>query len=122
VTDKIRVNRLAFYGYHGFFDEEAVLGQRFYVDIECRLELRNAGQTDDLGRSVRYDEMADAALTVASESRFKTIEALAEAIADRVLDLSERISNVMVAVEKPCAPVKAILDSVSVQIERSRRD
>lgn len=120
VTDRIRVKRLAFFGYHGIFDEEAVLGQRFFIDIEAHVDLRQSGVGDNLDSSVRYDAIADTALEVATGNRFQTIEALAEAVADHVLSISERISMVIVGVEKPSAPVRAILDSVSVEIERRR--
>ena len=31
--DKIYVNKMEFYGYHGVFPEETKLGQRFKVDL-----------------------------------------------------------------------------------------
>ena len=46
--DKIFMKRLSFYGYHGAYAEENRLGQRFYVDLEMKLDLKPAGTTDDL--------------------------------------------------------------------------
>jgi len=31
--DKILMSNLGFYGYHGLLKEEAVLGQKFFIDI-----------------------------------------------------------------------------------------
>lgn len=41
--DKIYVNRMEFYGYHGVFPEETRLGQRFEVDLAVSLDLKRAG-------------------------------------------------------------------------------
>ncbi len=48
--DRIILSDLGFFGYHGVMPEEAVLGQRFFVDLVCGIDLREAGRTDDLER------------------------------------------------------------------------
>lgn len=40
---------MEFYGYHGVFPEENKLGQRFKVDLTVELDLKQAGESDDLG-------------------------------------------------------------------------
>ena len=55
--DKIYVNRMEFYGYHGVFPEETRLGQRFAVDLAVAVDLRKAGETDELEYSVNYGEL-----------------------------------------------------------------
>ena len=55
--DKIYINRMEFYGYHGVFPEENRLGQRFAVDIAVSLDLKKAGETDELEHSVNYAEL-----------------------------------------------------------------
>ncbi len=42
--DKIYVNRMEFYGYHGVFPEETRLGQRFAVDLTVEADLKKAGK------------------------------------------------------------------------------
>ena len=46
--DKILMSNLGFYGYHGLLKEEAVLGQKFFIDIELYLDTKEAGETDDM--------------------------------------------------------------------------
>lgn len=53
MTDWICMKRLAFFGYHGVCKEEAALGQRFFMDIECYVDFRRGGEGDNLDRSVR---------------------------------------------------------------------
>ena len=52
--DRILLNGMTFYGYHGVRPEEKELGQRFVVDVEMELDLRAAGTSDDLTDTVDY--------------------------------------------------------------------
>lgn len=55
--DKVYVEGMEFYGYHGVFTEENKLGQRFKVDLTAELDLSKAGQTDDLEQTINYAEL-----------------------------------------------------------------
>jgi len=51
---------------------------------------------------------------------FSIIEGLAEAIAARCLAEHPRLTSVTVTVEKPAAPVAALLETIAVEITRNR--
>ena len=55
--DKIYVNGMEFYGYHGVLPEETVLGQRFLVDVVAEIDLKEAGITDNLEESISYVDL-----------------------------------------------------------------
>lgn len=118
--DRIEVARIAVFGRHGVLPEEAVLGQRFYISLEARLDLGPAGRSDDVARTVSYADLTQIAVAIATERRFNLIEALAEAIAATILDRFPPVDAITVRVDKPSAPVPAILDGVSVAITRQR--
>jgi dihydroneopterin aldolase len=118
VSDHIIVSRIAIYAYHGLHPEEEKLGQRFYVSLDCCVDLREAGQADDWERTVCYGRLTEIVSTIATGRRFRTIEALAETIAADVLATFARIEVITVRVEKPGAPVPAIIDGVCVEITR----
>jgi dihydroneopterin aldolase len=120
MTDTVSLARLALYAHHGVFEEEARLGQRFYVSLTCSLDLGPAGKEDDYRQSVDYGELAKLVHETGTTRRFRTIEGLAEAIAAAVLETFARICTVTVRVEKPEAPIPFIFESVAVEIERSR--
>ncbi len=121
MTDRILVQRIAVFGYHGVLDEEARTGQRFFVSLEARLDTREAGRSDRVEDTVSYADMTHIAVRIATERRFRLIEALAEAIAAEILAAAPRVETILVRIDKPSAPVSAVLDRVSVEIERSRR-
>ena len=68
---------------HGLFEEERRLGQKFTFDIDARiLQPRPATHRDDqLDASIRYDAVVDAAVSLAGEMKYQTLEALGEAVA-----------------------------------------
>jgi 7,8-dihydroneopterin aldolase/epimerase/oxygenase len=120
MSDRILIQRIAIYAYHGVHAEEEKLGQRFYVSLDCCLDLKAAGLHDDWSRTVCYGRLTEIVNAIATGRRFKIIEALAEAIASEVLAAFDRIESVTVRVDKPSAPVPAIIDGVTVEITRRR--
>lgn len=120
--DRIIVDRLAVFAHHGVLPEETKTGQRFYVSLDCSLDLTQAGRTDDIAHSVNYAELAGRAAAIAGAQRFFLIEALADAIARDALATFARIEVITVRVDKPSAPIPALLDGVAVVVTRSRDD
>jgi dihydroneopterin aldolase len=120
MTDRIFVQRIALFAHHGVMEEEERLGQRFFVSLEARVDCQAAGRSDLLADTVSYAELTAIVIRVSTERRFRLIEALAETIAVAILDADPRIVSIVVRVEKPSAPVPALIDGVAVEIERSR--
>ncbi|MGI8865203.1 MAG: dihydroneopterin aldolase, partial [Rubrobacteraceae bacterium] len=57
--DRILLEGMTFFGYHGALPAERELGQRFVLDIEMRLDLKPAGLSDDLSKTVDYGAVHD---------------------------------------------------------------
>ena len=122
MSDRILVTRIAVFAYHGLLAEEARLGQRFYISLDCRLDLSPAGRSDDVARTVSYADLTEIVTRIATERRFDLIEALAEAIAEDILGQHPAITEVRVRVDKPSAPVPAVIEGVAIEIVRTRAD
>ncbi|GJE27051.1 dihydroneopterin aldolase [Methylobacterium organophilum] len=120
MSDRILVHRIAVFAYHGLLEEEARIGQRFYLSLEGRLDLSQAGRSDAMAHSVSYADLTEIAVRIATTRRFALIEALAEAVAAEILDRFPRIDEIRVRVDKPAAPVPAVIDGVSVEVRRLR--
>jgi len=118
--DTIKLERIQLFGNHGVFAEENKLGQRFYVSLEMKLDLRAAGKNDDLAETVNYAEAYELVKRVVEGETFKLIEALAETLATRLLDAYAKIHEVTVRVVKPHPPFDIVFDGVTVEITRRR--
>ncbi len=111
---------MVFYGYHGANPAERTLGQRFIVDLEVELDLRPAGQSDDLADTVDYSAMYAAVREVVEGPPRNLLESVAEAIARRIL-ASFAVDAVRVRVRKPAAPIKgSVLAHAGVEVYRER--
>ncbi|WP_040206528.1 dihydroneopterin aldolase [Neobacillus jeddahensis] len=118
--DKIYVNKMQFYGYHGVFQEENRLGQRFTVDLAVSVDLQKAGETDELEYSVNYGELYQVCKDIVEGKSYKLVEAVAEKIAASVLSEFPLVSDVTVKVIKPDPPIPGHYQSVAVEITRRR--
>ncbi|AXI07565.1 dihydroneopterin aldolase [Oceanobacillus sp. 143] len=118
--DKILLNNMQFYGFHGLLPEENRLGQRFNVNVELFLDLKDAGQSDDMNDSVHYSEAYEQVKRIVEGSALNLIEAVAERIADQLLSSFELLTACKVRVEKPNPPIVGHYESVAVEIYRER--
>jgi len=116
----IRIERLALHARHGAKEAERSLGQRFYLDIVLKADIEKALTSDDLADSVHYGQVIKAASKTFTARDYNLIEAAGAAVADSLLAQFPKIVSVAVTVHKPAAPVAAILDMISVVVERSR--
>ncbi len=116
--DKIILQGMVFYGYHGVNPEERIQGQRFVVDLELSRDLSQAGRSDDLSATVNYSSVFKVAREVVEGEPCNLLEAVAERLADAVL-ARFAAEAVKVRIRKPWAPIKgSVIDWVAVEIVR----
>ncbi len=117
--DKIKLKDLAFYAYHGVLAEEKKIGQKFIIDVEILADLRKAGISDEVSDTINYAQVYGIIENIVVNKRFNLLEALAESIANSILDKYPMIKEVNIGIKKPEAPIKGIYDYVGVEIRRS---
>ncbi|MDF2926326.1 MAG: hypothetical protein K0R57_5240 [Paenibacillaceae bacterium] len=118
--DRIVLERMQFFGYHGVLPEETRLGQRFVIDVEMFLDLEPAGRSDDLNLTVNYAEAYAKVKEIAEGKPFRLIEALAEQVASVLLQSYTSIYEIAVRVTKPHPPFETHFDGATVHIHRRR--
>jgi dihydroneopterin aldolase len=119
MTDRILLANIRVAGRHGVSDEERAARQPFEVDVELVRDLREAGRTDDLARTVDYSVVDALVRDVVANRSFKLLETIAEAIADGVL-AGFPVDEVVVRVRKPAVRLAGPVDYSGVEIRRSR--
>ncbi len=119
-TDHIQIVGLTVFGYHGVNRIEREKGQNFVIDVDARMDLSDAGYSDLLGRTMDYDSVVKEITRVVSAERYTLLEALAQRIADVVLE-HDLVRSVTVRVAKPEVDLQADVKEVAVQITRDRR-
>jgi dihydroneopterin aldolase len=120
MSDRIILEGMQFYGYHGVNPEERVLGQRYVVDLVADIDLAAAGLSDRLEDTVSYSHIYRAVRSVMEGEPRNLLESAAQAIADRVL-ADFPVDAVSVTVKKPNPPVRgSSIELAAVQIHRAR--
>jgi dihydroneopterin aldolase len=120
VADKIVLEGMIFYGFHGASSAEQEVGQRFIVDLEADFDLSAAGQSDDIAATINYSRFFKLAKEILEGPSRKLLENIAENLAQRVL-AEYPVDAVRVRVKKPEAPIKgSVLSYAGVDITRRR--
>ena len=120
MSDRIELRNMRFEGRHGWYDRELDAAQPFEIDVELHLDLGEAGQSDDLERTVDYAGVFEATREIVEGPSVRLLEALAETISRRVLADAPRVDEVVVRVRKPGVDLGGTLDWAGVEIRRSR--
>ncbi len=116
---RITLQNMMFYGYHGVYEHEREMGQRFAVDAEMTLDMTKAGATDELEDSLDYVAAYEDIRAVVENNKFKLLEALATKIADVLL--KGPVTEATVRVRKPGVTLPGQLDFVQVEVTRGRK-
>jgi len=99
----------------GVYDQERTKKQLLIIDIEMQYDVLKASLSDNLDYALDYHALSNDIYAFVSASSFQLIEALAEAIADRILT-NQLVKKVEIKLSKPHALDKA--DNVGIRISR----
>ena len=120
MSDRILLHEMAFYAHHGVSPEEQAAGQVFVVDVDVEANLHRAGHTDDIADTLDYRDLYARIRHVMMDERYRLLEAVAEAVAHRLLEL-DRVDAVTVRVRKPHVNLGGPLASAAVEVTRRKR-
>ena len=117
LMDKIKLTELTVNTVIGIWDWEKRNPQKVVFDIEMSTDINKASKSDSIKDALDYKAVSKRVKQYALENQFDLIEALADKVAEIILNEFE-VSWVKLTISKPCA----IRDSknVSLMIERSK--
>ena len=119
-ADRIILEGMRFYGYHGVNPEEKAQGQSYLVDLEAEVELALPGRTDAIDDTVSYTHLYRAIRSIMEGESRNLLERLAQKIADCLL-ANFPLEAVTVTVKKPNPPIKgSFIGHAAVRIHRRR--
>lgn len=119
-SDRVFLRGIVLFGRHGLFDEEETLGHRFEIDLDFHVDLKAAGEADDVTRTIDYGVAYAIVREVVEGARCKLIETLAEKIAARLFEAFESLVAVTIEIRKPSAPIPGVFDHAGISIHRER--
>ena len=118
IKQKVSLEGVRFYAYHGFYPEEQVLGTEFIVDIDTEMEVYMAGG-DDISSTVNYERLFQ---IVSDEMRNpkKLIETVAHGILQQIRHEFLAVKNIRVVIRKMHPPLKGDVRNSSIELTFNR--
>ena len=120
MTDLIQLRGLRVDAICGVLPHERTTPQPLELDLDLEADLGPAGRSDDLADTIDYGAVTEAVERVVLTLEPQLLERLADAVAEAVLDLDDRVRAVTVAVRKLSPPVAQVLATSGVRITRAR--
>jgi FolB domain-containing protein len=117
MSDRILVRGLTAQTRIGVTDEERAQTRAVRADIEVRIDLRRAGESDDLAHTLDYSAVIAEVAQLLEGGEFRLLEHAADSLASAVL-ANKGVSEVTVELAKK-PPIPQEVDSVAVRITRT---
>lgn len=117
----IELEEMEFYAFHGVFEQESLVGNKFIVNLKLQTNIAEAMLTDEVTDTVSY---ADAFMIVHQEMgvRAKLLEHLTGRIVARLFDTFQAIEGISIKLSKINPPGCGDIRRASVIIESKRED
>lgn len=90
---QIILKDLKFYGFHGVYPEEQVVGTTFKAEISIDIDDDLPGfYTDQLEDTLNYEKIVERVLNIGTTQKYKLIERLAQVMAEEILSFEHVIA------------------------------
>jgi len=117
--DKILVEGIRQYGYHGCLDEESKIGTEYQVDVTVWGNLKPASKSDELSETLDY-VIINRVVGQEVAHRAKLIEVVAQRIIDQLFAKMPAVKKAKVKLSKMYPPINGDVEKVSVVLKRKR--
>lgn len=120
--DLISLNQMVFYAYHGVYDSEKELGQRFIINFSAELDYNKAAINDDLQLTVNYGEIYTKIEEIFQAKKYNLLESAAYNIIKELFLSFSSLEFIEIEIIKPSVPIKGVLADASIKISRKRSE
>lgn len=122
MTDRIFIEGIKFHGFHGLTRLERKVGVRLSVDVYLEASLAASGASDDVKDTVDYRKIHKRILTLGRETSHKLLESFATMVIEDLFRRFRGTERITMKVHKETPVLDGIVDSVGVEISRSREE
>ena len=117
MTDCIEIEGMEFYAYHGCYETEQIVGNKFSVDLYIEADCKEASETDDLIKAVNYQRAYE---LIKDQMHIKShlLEHVCKRILDTLYENFDGIQKAKIKVSKMNPPMGGKIEKVSVSLCR----
>lgn len=118
IKQKVSLEGMRFFAYHGFYPEEQVLGTEFLIDVETELEVFGAGG-DEISNTVNYEKLFQIVSGEMKTPR-KLLETVAHAILEEIRHEFLAVKNIRVIIRKMHPPLGGDVRNSAIEVAYNR--
>lgn len=114
----VALEGMRFYAYHGYYEEERLIGGYYRVDLYLQTNFSAAASEDDLEGTLNY-ETVYRLTKIEMQKSSQLIEKVAARIVQRMREQFEQVSSVRIRLYKEHPPVEGPVAHSYVEMEES---
>jgi dihydroneopterin aldolase len=111
---KIKLEGMEFFAYHGFYEEERRIGNRYGVDVIAKAAFDQAALHDELAGTVNY-EVVYAIVKEEMSISSLLLEHVAQRIATRIVAAFPSITKLKVRMRKHNPPIGGVCKAACIE-------
>ena len=113
----IRIEGMEFFAYHGCYEAEQIVGNKFLVDLVMETDITTPSQSDNIDDALNYHH----AYNIVKEQmmiRSNLLENIAKRVMDALYENFPQLKKATIKIAKLHPPMGGQIRSVSVEYER----
>ena len=114
----IEIEEMEFYAYHGHYEEERIVGNRFLLDLRMETACGKAAKSDSINDAVNY-QTAYKIIREQMKQKSQLLENIAQRILDALFKDIKGIKKASIKVRKMNPPMGGQIKSVAVTMTKS---
>ena len=114
----IALEGIRFYAYHGFYQEEQLVGGYYVVDVYVNTQIGHAARQDNLDTTINYETLYRIVKAQMLRS-YKLIETVAQKIVDNIVAVCPTVQGVRVKVVKQHPPLGGDVRQAYVELDEN---
>ena len=118
---KIVIEEMEFYAFHGHYQEEQIVGNRFLVDLEMDADLSGPASSDNLNDAVNYQQAYQIIKNEMRRTKSNLLENIGKRILDALYTEMEGIEKANIRIRKLNPPMGGPIKSVGIKMSRKSK-
>jgi len=118
---KIVIEEMEFYAFHGHYQEEQIVGNRFLVDLELQADLSAPADSDNLKDAVNYQKAYQIIKNEMRRTKSRLLENIGKRILDALFSEMEGIQKATIRIRKLNPPMGGPIKSVGIEMSRNQK-
>jgi 7,8-dihydroneopterin aldolase/epimerase/oxygenase len=118
IKQKVSLEGIRFFAFHGFYPEEQVLGTEFFVDVDTELEVYSAGG-DEISNTVNYERLFKIAADEMNRPQ-KLLETVAHAILEQIRHEFIAVKTIRILIRKMHPPLGGDVRNSAIELTFNR--